>query len=132
MKVMIDTNVIISALLSPHGQAAKAFYKALQPPFEPLVCSYIIDEVQRKFAEKLAAHASKLCRFEDILPLFRLVPMPAETVEGEMFIRDIKDMPILRSALAAGSDYLLTGDKDFLEADIKKPQIVSVAQFLAI
>lgn len=121
MKVMIDTNIIISALLSPRGQAAKAFHKALRSPFEPLVCPYIIDEVQRKFAKKLAEHAYKLHGFEEILPLFHIVPMPRDEVDGEVPIRDVKDMPILRAAIAAGTDYLLTGDKDFLEASIENP-----------
>lgn len=132
MKVMIDTNIIISALLSPRGQAAKAFYKVLQPPFVPLVCPYIIDEVQQKFAKKLAAHVSKLNGFNEILPLFRVVPMPSDIVRGETPLRDIKDMPILRAALAADADYLLTGDRDFLEAAIKRPQVINAARFLAI
>lgn len=34
MKVMIDTNIIISAALFPNGKAAQAFYKALHPPYE--------------------------------------------------------------------------------------------------
>ena len=132
MKVMINTNIIISALLSPQGQAAKAFYKALRSPFEPLVCPYIIDEVQRKFAEKLATHASKLHNFNDILPLFHIVPTPIDNADGETLLRDVKDMPILRAAIVAEAEYLLTGDKDFLEAVIENPKIVSVAQFLEI
>jgi len=40
MKVMIDTNIIISAALSPNGNAAKAFMKAVLPPYEPVVCDY--------------------------------------------------------------------------------------------
>ena len=35
MKVMIDTNIVISAVLFPNGKAAQAFYKALLPPYEP-------------------------------------------------------------------------------------------------
>lgn len=47
-------------------------------------------------------------------------------------IRDAKDRPILRAALAAHVDFLLTGDKDFLEAAIVKPKIVSAAEFLSM
>ena len=52
MKVLIDTNIIISAALFPNGQAAKAFTKAPTLPFEPVLCDYVIDEVHRKFLEK--------------------------------------------------------------------------------
>lgn len=33
MRVMIDTNIFISAALFPNGRAADAFYKALVPPY---------------------------------------------------------------------------------------------------
>lgn len=34
MKVMIDTNIIISGALNPSGFTAKALYKALSAPYE--------------------------------------------------------------------------------------------------
>ena len=52
MKIMLDTNIIISAALFPSGCAAKAFYKAMLPPYEPMVCDYVVDELYRKFREK--------------------------------------------------------------------------------
>lgn len=60
MKVMIDTNIIISAALSPNGNAAKAFMKAVLPPYEPVVCDYIVDELHRffqKFSENAATRS---------------------------------------------------------------------------
>ena len=45
MKVMIDTNVIISAALFPQGKAAEAFIKAVLYPYEPVVCDYVVDEL---------------------------------------------------------------------------------------
>ncbi len=35
MKVMIDTNVIISAALNPNSVSAASMYKALTYPYEP-------------------------------------------------------------------------------------------------
>ena len=49
---------------------------------------------------------------------------------SEVKIRDAKDRPILRAALNAHVDLLLTGDKDFLESAISVPRIVSVMAFL--
>ena len=48
MKVMIDTNIIISGALNPSGFTARALYKALSTPYEPVVCDYIVDELHRK------------------------------------------------------------------------------------
>lgn len=45
-------------------------------------------------------------------------------------IRDVKDRPILRAALKCNAAYLLTGDRDFLESEIKNPTIISANDFL--
>ena len=123
MKIMLDTNILISAALFPNGQAAKAFYKALIPPFEPVVCEYIIDEVHRKFRQKFPERTTELEPFLfNALSCISLIPLPETEMEAENHIRDVKDRPILRAAIAGNVDYLLTGDKDFLESDITFPK----------
>ena len=58
------------------------------------------------------------------------MPTDEEATEGK--IRDVKDRPILRAAIRAGADVLLTGDKDFLEAGLEKPIVLTPAEFLQI
>lgn len=131
MKVMIDTNIIISAALFPDGRAAQAFYKALTPPFQPLVCDYVVDELHRKFREKFPRRVTEMEAFLfNALAYIHVVPTPEEEARQENEIRDPKDRPILRAALNAYADLLLTGDKDFLESAVVNPKIVSVADFL--
>ena len=50
----------------------------------------------------------------------------------EKQIRDINDRPILRAAIEAKADILLTGDKDFLDSGVKNPMILTPAEFLNI
>lgn len=131
MKIMIDTNVIISAVLFPNGRAAQAFLKALLPPYIPLVCDYIVDELHRKFCEKFPDRITELEAFLfHALTYIRVVPIPEEAINAEAVIRDSKDRPILRAALNARVDLFLTGDKDFLESSITDPRIISVSDFL--
>lgn len=131
MKVMIDTNIIISAALNPRGTAAQAFIKALTPPFQPVVCDYIVDELHRKFREKFPKRLIELEAFLfNALRIIRIVPTPDEEQTSEQKIRDIKDRPILRAALQSNVTYLLTGDRDFLEAEISDPRIISANDFL--
>ncbi len=52
MRMMIDTNIFISAILFPNGRASDALKKALMPPYQPVTCDYVIDELNRKFREK--------------------------------------------------------------------------------
>lgn len=59
-----------------------------------------------------------------------LVPTPIEEYHAENKIRDVKDRPILRAAIHANADVLLTGDKDFLESGLHTPKIMTASDFL--
>lgn len=133
MKIMLDTNIIISAALFPNGRAAQAFRKALLFPYEPLICDYIVDELRRKFRKKFSDRGSLLEEFLEIyLAHIRIVPTPSAAISAENRIRDVKDRPILRAAVISKSDLFLTGDKDFLESSVENPKIISVSQFLSL
>lgn len=131
MTIMLDTNIIISAALFPNGKAAKAFFKSLLPPFQPIVCDYIVDELHRKFREKWPDRTVELEAFlYNALYIIEVVPTPSVEILEEKKIRDPKDRPILRAALDSHADFFLTGDLDFLESSITDPRIISIAQFL--
>lgn len=131
MKVMIDTNIFISAALFPNGRVVAALMKALLPPYEPVVCDYVVDELHRKFKEKFPDKLAALERFLALaLTTIEVVETPREVLQVETKIRDPKDRPILRAALTTGADLFLTGDKDFLESAVTDPRIVSVKQFM--
>lgn len=105
MKVMIDTNVLISAALNPSGFVAKSLYKALIYPFKPVVCDYIVDEVHRKFQEKFPNDIIHLEAFlYNALQTIEVIKTPEENTLEETAIRDVKDRPILRAAIAGNVD----------------------------
>ena len=131
MRVMIDTNVIISAILFPKGKAAQAYSKALSSPYQPMICDYIVDELRRKFSEKFDESMTELEKFLDAtLEVVQVVTTPKDKVAAEDKIRDPKDRPILRAALNEHAELFITGDKDFLESSVTDPRIISVAEFL--
>ena len=81
----------------------------------------------KKFSNRLAA----LDKFLSVALLtLELVPVPTEEDMTETQIRDVNDRPILRAAIEAKADVLLTGDKDFLESGVKHPAIMTPAEFL--
>ncbi len=45
-------------------------------------------------------------------------------------MRDMKDSPILATAIMEGIDIFVTGDKDFLVLDVDMPEIITMAEFL--
>jgi putative PIN family toxin of toxin-antitoxin system len=131
MMVFIDSNILISAAKNPHGKAFLAFWKAVVFPNTGMVCNQNIDEVRRIFNRKFPHQIPLLEHFfAEVLPLLEVVPTPVEESDDESKIRDIDDRPILRAAINARADILITGDKDFLESTVSNPIIMTVAQFL--
>ena len=131
MRIMLDTNIFIFTLLFPRGRTAMALQKALNPPYEPVVCDYVIDELHRKFHEKFPNKLTELDAFLYIVQgNMEIVATPEEVNPAEAKIRDAKDRPILRAALNAHADLFLTSDKDFLESSVTDPRIIGVADFL--
>ncbi len=131
MRVLIDTNVLISASLSERGIPFQAYAKAAAHPNHGLICEQNVDEMRRIFNKKFPDCEAALDKFlSAALLTLELVPIPTNEDFSEMQIRDISDRPILRAAIYAKADVLLTGDKDFLESGLKYPMIMTPAEFL--
>ena len=130
MRVMIDTNILISSILG-HGTPFQAYVKAVSYPNQGVICSQIVDEMRRIFNRKFPKKIPAMERFLTMaLQTLELVQMPETKFEQESSIRDVKDRTILRAAIAAHVDIILTGDKDFLESGLSHPQIKTAAEFI--
>ncbi len=131
MRVLIDTNVLISAALNGDGLPFKAYVKAVTYPNHGLICEQNVDEMKRIFYKKFPNRIEALNSFLSVALLtLELVPIPTDENDSEIKIRDINDRPILRAAIEAGADVLMTGDKDFLESGVRNPLIITPADFL--
>lgn len=128
MRITIDTNVLISAILFPNSPMNEVM-KVIAEKHKLLLSSFVIEEllgvVQRKFTGKKEAVDSFLSKFP-----FEMVYTPKEMKQGLFQIRDEKDYPVLYTAIIEDVDVLITGDKDFSDIKIEKPEILTPAQFL--
>ena len=131
MRCFIDSNVLISAGLFPGSVPASAFLKAITPPNTAFLSDYSLDETCRKINEKFPDKISDLEVFlYRALFSVRLVTTPADTIEDESKVSDVKDRPILRAAIYADVDVLITGDKKLLASGVTKPRILNPKDFL--
>ncbi len=131
MRVLIDTNILISSALSASGTPFQAYCKAVTYPNHGMVCEQNIDELRRVWNRKFPSKTYALDAFlSRALLILEVVPTSNLESSNEAMIRDTKDRPILRAAIAANADVLLTGDKDFLESGIKHPRILTASAFL--
>ena len=133
MRVLIDTNILISAALSSDGTPYRAFVKAVSYPNHGMVCVQNIDEMRRIFNRKFPKKIQALETFLSLALLtLEVVQTPIEEHSSEEKIRDVKDRPILRAAIYAEADILLTGYKDFLESGLQTPKIMTAADFVSM
>jgi putative PIN family toxin of toxin-antitoxin system len=122
---MVDSNVVISAMLFPESVPARALFDIMER-FDLVLCDYVVDEiydvVRRKFPE----------RIDCIDTLFsKLIYSAVNTVhKSNDLISDPKDAPILNTAIDENMDYLVSGDRHFLSLNIKKPKILSPSDYL--
>jgi len=133
MKVLIDTNILVSSALYQESMVANAFFKATQFPYEALLCDYCLDEFKRISTTKLIRYSKGIDKFLEVANLLvQIVKTPTEFLLEERLIRDINDRPILRAAIKENVDIILTGDKDFLESGILYPKMMSPSDFMKL
>ncbi len=131
MIVFLDTNILISAALNSKGVPYQAFLKAVTYPNKAIICEQNLVEIKKVFQRKFPDKIRLLEQFLAFaLQVIEVVPIPYAEDNREILIRDIADRPILRAAICAKADIVLTGDKDFLEADIRNPKMMTASQFL--
>ncbi|MCL2201762.1 MAG: putative toxin-antitoxin system toxin component, PIN family [Oscillospiraceae bacterium] len=128
MRVMLDSNVLFSALLFP-GETMNRLMSKVTSEHQLVLSSYVVNEIldvtHRKFPNKVLV----VDRLLSQLP-YELVYTPEQPEPGLFEIRDVKDYPVLYSAIAESVDIFVTGDKDFDEVDIERPKIVTPAYFV--
>jgi len=87
--------------------------------------TYIIDELKRVAKEKFSSKYYLLEMFFQELP-FELVYTP-ESIDKTKYpdIRDVKDLPILVSAIIEDIDVLISNDADFAPLGLERPEILT-------
>ncbi len=129
MRVMLDTNIIISAIVFKSEQMNR-ITKLLSEKYSLVLCSSIIDELHEVVNSKFSDKVNDLEKLLLELP-FEFVYTPQTLPKHNLFtIRDADDEKILYSAILADVDVFVTGDKDYDDVDIEHPEILSPAEFL--
>lgn len=122
MKIMLDTNVLISALVFG-GKTRNVLLKLIETNHKIYVSDYVTKEFTEKIYLKWPDKADKLLEVVHRMPFHFC--KSTKKLQGNL--RDKKDIPVLSDALYHGIDVILTGDKDFLEAELEKPIVFSVS-----
>jgi putative PIN family toxin of toxin-antitoxin system len=136
MRVILDTSVIVSGLISPHGSPAQIIAHWRNGAFTLLYTPAMLDEL--KDVLNRAWLKERLIYVPNRIPEFlEAVVVLGEQVTGYVnvmgMVRDPFDEMFLIGAKLGRADYLVSVDKDLLVLGaFENTQIVTPAQFLAV
>lgn len=125
MRILVDTNILFSALLFPLSEPAKALQKA-SDEHSVVLCDQNVNELKEILRRKAPKALSDA---EVFLAEFQYELIPAVD-DAEKLIRDATDQPILNAAILSDVDLIITGDKDFLSLDMDRPRCMTASEFL--
>jgi len=130
LKVLFDSNVHISNAVFG-GAAGRAVRTTLEARWKIFVCETILKEVSRIVQDKFGR--SKSFASTTVQTLRSIAEIANEPASRHLVPGDPNDAPILRAAIGAGVDYLVTGDKALLALDpIEGVRIVNLTDFLVV
>ncbi len=131
MRVVLDTNIFLSALISPHGHSDIIYRGWRTAKFELVTSTLQLDELRR---------ASRYPKFKKILQpalvgtminnLHSAVILKQLTIDHE--VNDPNDAFLVSMAITGNADYLITGDHRsglLQQAKIQHVKIVTPAFF---
>ena len=131
MRLVLDTNIVVSAALSPFGPPARVLDSVLAGAHILLTDDRILHE----YREVLSRPKFNLSRnlVDDLMEFFlhgsERIFAPALSVE----MPDESDRMFLEVAMDGRADFLITGNaKHFPRSSVRGPRIVSPADFLKV
>jgi putative PIN family toxin of toxin-antitoxin system len=131
--VVLDTNIVVSALLFTRGPAVRVRYAWHVGQLLPLASRATVAELVRVLAYPMfrLSAADQAEMLADYLPAATAVPVP-DPPPAVPRCRDPHDLPFLHLAAAGRADALVTGDADLLAlAGQTAWRIVTLAELLA-
>jgi uncharacterized protein len=137
VRIVLDTNTLISGVISPSGAPRQLLNGARTQTFD--LCSSVVlmaellDVLSReKFALRLTQ--AGLTPLEIVRELRRLAYMCAPTIVPQVITYDPDDDHVLACAMAAQADLIVSGDKHLhsLGGQYQGIRIVSAAEALQI
>jgi uncharacterized protein len=130
IRAVLDTNVIVSALLQPLGPPARVFLLAISGSIQLCVSGSVYAEYEEVIRRpRLRLTESVITSMLDTIREKGYWVRPAEAIRA---CSDPDDNTFLECAAAAEADYLVTGNLRHFPSSWMKTRIVSPRYFLDV
>jgi putative PIN family toxin of toxin-antitoxin system len=130
VKVVFDTNILVSALVFPGGRGEAALRRVIAEQDQLVISKPIVDELLGVLARKFSRDAEELAHVAVFLSDLALLVKPRRR------LRAVKDEPenrILECALAGRAEAIVTGDHALLSlGDFRGVRIISLRDYLGL
>ncbi len=116
MRVVVDTNILVRAVIMPHGTVGPVLLRLRQGDYTPLYAQSILEELVDVLHRPRIQHKYQLTE-EDIQAVVSLILLRGEAVSPEERItacRDPRDDKFLEVAVTGKADVIVSGDEDLL------------------
>jgi len=130
MRVVLDTNVLLSALVFPGSKPDEVLAFVRRGEVELFLSPFILAELERILFEKFRFTARQTA--DRVAAIRRMATIIEPTARVVLVVTKDDDNRILECALAVRVDYLVTGDKEHLLPlrSIDTTVIITPAAFL--
>jgi len=134
IKAVLDTNVLVSAIISPKGSPAKIISFWRQRKFILIVSQEILVELAsvlgyKKILEKYHLDKKKIEKYLRLFKAFASIYKTREKVD--ILKEDPCDNKFLEVALASRADFIVSGDKHLLDlGKYQGVEILTAREFL--
>ena len=126
MRVLLDTNVIVSAVTT-RGLCADVF-RAVLAAHELVTCAKVLQEVRRILGIKFDVPEQLIAEYLELIGQDAIVAEPEDL--PDLPIQDRDDVAIVAAAIAAKAEVLVTGDHELQSLkNLGKVRILSPRAF---
>jgi putative PIN family toxin of toxin-antitoxin system len=136
VRVVLDTNVIVSSFLSAVGNPARIVAALEQERFEIVVSEALLAEYGQALSYPRVAHRHGMTPIEiaEVVDGFRIAAILVPLTDIPTVIRDDPDDDmVLATARAGEASYIVTGDAELQQlGEYEGIQILNPAVFLAL
>ena len=130
IKVVVDTNVLVSAIWNPSGPPAEIIEAIYSGTLEPIISEQILMEYATVLNYKKFSFQKILVN--QMLNYFRtfLLPLPPKNISVKC--SDPDDTKFLAAAIAGSASYLITGNRKHFPAKVANLKIVIPREMINI
>ena len=111
MRVVFDTNILVSALVFPGGQGEAALRRIIEEIDQLVLSRPILEELLDVLGRKFARDAEELAHVAVYLSDIATIVAPKQRIRA---VKDEPDNRILECAVAGHAAVIVTGDKVLL------------------